>query len=260
MLGGLFRKVACRIRPYERVAGQTDSVFEKVHKILIEALSGNCSIEQAITMGMRLIDGIDYDRSNRKPLVAIFGDLYVRDNDVMNQGLIRAIEDAGGEALITPYHDYTKIIIESIFRRARERREHFETSMNRIILNILKFMDDRYYKSFSKYLGPAPVIKPLDLEKHLDKFNIHLLHSGESYDNILKIFYIIENYPEVSLFVQTNPSYCCAALVTEAMTRKIRTITGVPIVTITYDGTSERMNDAIVPYIQKASKQKARLL
>ena len=63
----------------------------------------------------------------------------------------------------------------------------------------------------------------------------------------------MENYPQVSLFVQTNPSFCCAALVTEAMTRQIRKKTGVPIVTITYDGTSDRMNDVIVPYIQKAS-------
>lgn len=256
MLGGLFRKVACRIRPYELVQGQSDSVFEEVHKLLLEALSGESSIDQAIKKGTELIDGIRYDRNYRKPLVAIFGDLYVRDNDVMNQDLIRAIEEAGGEALITPYHDYTKIIVESVFRRARERKEHVETSVNRIILNILKFMDDRYYKSFSKYLGPAPVIKPLALEKHLKKFNIHPLHSGESYDNILKIFYIIENYPEVALFVQTNPSFCCAALVTEAMTRKIKTLTGVPIVTITYDGTSERMNDSIVPYIQKALKKR----
>ena len=62
----------------------------------------------------------------------------------------------------------------------------------------------------------------------------------------------MENYPEVSLFVQTNPSFCCPALVTEAMTLRIRELTGVPIVTLTYDGTTHPINDAIVPYIQKA--------
>lgn len=207
-------------------------------------------MEAAIEEGMKLVDQIAYDKKARKPLVAIFGDLYVRDNDVMNQDLIRDIERAGGEALVTPYHEYTKIVIENIFRRASERGEHVETSVNRILLNVIKFMDDKYYKPFSKYLGPAPVIKPRVLEKHLGKFNISRLHGGESYDNILKIFYIMENYPRVSLFVQTNPSFCCAALVTEAMTRRIREMTGVPIVTITYDGTSDRMNDVIVPYIQ----------
>ena len=141
---------------------------------------------------MKLVDGIRYNRDERKPLVAIFGDLYVRDNDIMNQDLIGAIEEAGGEALVTPYHDYTKIIIENIFRRASQRGEHVETSMNRIMLNVLKFMDDRYYKPFSKHLGPPTVIKPKALERHLKDFNIQPLHSGESYDNILKIFYIME--------------------------------------------------------------------
>ena len=201
---------------------------------------------------MALVDEIEYDRSVRKPQVAIFGDLYVRDNDTMNQGLIKAIEEAGGEAVITPYHDYTKIMIENMFRRAYIRGEHLETRINRILLNVVKFMDERYYKPFSKHLGPAPVIKPKALEKHLKHFNIDPLHGGESYDNILKIFYLKENYPELSLFVQTNPSYCCPALVTEAMTRRIKELTGVPIVTLTYDGTSDQMNDAIVPYIKNA--------
>ena len=114
-------------------------------------------------------------------------------------------------------------------------------------------MDERYYKPFAGILGPAPVIRPKELELRLAHFNIDPLHSGESYDNLLKIFYIVENYPDVSLFVQTNPSYCCPALVTEAMTEKIRKLTGVPIVTITYDGTSDRMNDLIVPYIQSSA-------
>jgi predicted nucleotide-binding protein (sugar kinase/HSP70/actin superfamily) len=232
--------------------GQTDQVFEEVQKILLQAFNGAQSLEHAIRDGLDLVGKIEYEKNTRKPLVAIFGDLYVRDNDVMNQDLVRAIENAGGEALETPYHDYTKIIIENIFRRASQRGEHVETGMNRILLNVLKFMDDRFYKPFSKYLGKAPVIKPKLLEKHLEDFNISLLHSGESYDNILKIFYIMENYPEVSLFVQTNPSFCCPALVTEAMTRRIREQTGVPIVTLTYDGTSDRMNEVIVPYIHKA--------
>ncbi|MEN8201844.1 MAG: acyl-CoA dehydratase activase [Bacteroidota bacterium] len=251
MLGGLFHKTACRIRPYELVPGQTDEVFREVHKVLLKGFTGEHSMEKIIRMGMDLIEGISYDTSYRKPLVAIFGDLYVRDNDIMNQDLVGAIEEAGGEVLITPYHDYTKIMIENMFRRAYERKEYVETSVNRILLNVVKFMDERHYKPFSKYLGPAPLINPKALEKRLADFNIDRFHGGESYDNILKIFYIVENYPEVSLFVQTNPSFCCPALVTEAMTRRILEMTGVPIVTITYDGTSDQMNDVIVPYIQK---------
>jgi predicted CoA-substrate-specific enzyme activase len=252
MLGGLFNKTACRIRPYELNQGQTDRVFKQVHQVLLDAFLGKASLDQAIENAMALVDEIEYDPGRRKPQVAIFGDLYVRDNETMNQGLVRAIEEAGGEAVITPYHDYTKITIENLFRRAHARGQHVETSINRVLLNVVKFMDERYYKSFRRHLGPPPRIRPRDLEKQLKDFNIDPYHGGESYDNILKIFYLKENYPELSLFVQTNPSFCCPALVTEAMTRRIRELTGVPIVTLTYDGTSDQMNDAIVPYIQHA--------
>jgi len=253
MLGGLFRKVVCRIRPYELQHGQTDEVNEEVHAILVDALSGGRSIDNAIREGVRMFEEIEYDKNERKPMVAIFGDLYVRDNDVMNQDLVRSIEEAGGEVLATPYNDYAKLTIENIFRRANQRGERVTTGMNRIIMNLLKFMDERYYKAFEPILGPAPLIKPRELERRLVDFNIDPLHSGESYDNLLKIFYIVENYPGVSLFIQTNPSFCCPALVTEAMTQKIKEKTGVPVVTITYDGTSDRMNEVIVPYIQSAT-------
>ena len=73
---------------------------------------------------------------------------------------------------------------------------------------------------------------------------------------VLKIFYILENHPDVSLFIQTNPAFCCPSLVTEAMKNKIRQITGVPIITITYDGTSEFKNDVIVPYMKLAVVEK----
>jgi len=246
--------VACRIRPYEYEDGQTDAVAAEVQQVLMEALSGNGSMEKAVKEGMALFEAIDYNRKERRPLVAIFGDLYLRDNDVMNQDLVRHIEAAGGEALLTPYHDYTKLSVENIFRRAVDRGERVETGFNRIVLNMMKFMDDRYYRHFTRVLGPAPVIRPKELEKKLSDFKIDLLHSGESYDNLLKIFYIRENYPKVALFVQTNPSYCCAALVTEAMTPMIRELTGVPVLTLTYDGTRDSMNEAIVPYIRAAAQ------
>ena len=59
----------------------------------------------------------------------------------------------------------------------------------------------------------------------------------------------MENYPDIALFVQANPAFCCPSLVTEAMTSQITGLTGVPVVTITYDGTTDYKNDVIIPYL-----------
>lgn len=249
MLGGLIRKLGCKIRPYEIIKGETDRAVTDSVKILEKAFTGERSMDEAVSEAVSLFQKIRKNEGNR-PKVAIFGDFYVRNNEVMNQGLTHSIEDAGGEVISTPYNDYTRVNIENTLRRYRARGEYIEPAFYRILLNAVKLLERKYYKHFEKYLGDPPSINPKRLEKHLSKFHIDLFHSGESYENILKIFYLLENYPDVSLFIQTNPAFCCPSLVTEAMTHEIRRITGVPIVTITYDGTNEYKNDIILPYLQ----------
>jgi hypothetical protein len=74
-------------------------------------------------------------------------------------------------------------------------------------------------------------------------------------ENILKIFYIKRYYPDVSLFVQTSPAFCCPSLITEAMAKEIENKTGVPVVSITYDGTGGNKNEAIIPYLKFPRKR-----
>jgi predicted nucleotide-binding protein (sugar kinase/HSP70/actin superfamily) len=248
LLGGLIRKTGCKIRPYEINKGETNEAIEKSIRILEKAFLGNRSMDDAVIEAVSLFDKIEI-KEGHKPGVAIFGDLYVRDNDIMNQNLISAIEENGGEVITTPYTDLVKITNENVIRRAIERGDYFNAGLYRVMLSGIKILEDRYYKYFRKYLGKKPVVNPVRLEKQLARFNISPYHSGESYENILKIFYILENYPDISLFVQTNPAFCCPALVTEAMTHEIKRITGIPVVTLTYDGTSAYKNDVIASYL-----------
>ena len=53
--------------------------------------------------------------------------------------------------------------------------------------------------------------------------------------------------------MQTNPSYCCPSLVTQAMKSKMEEITGIPILTLEYDGTSSIKNGDIIPFLTYAS-------
>jgi hypothetical protein len=77
-----------------------------------------------------------------------------------------------------------------------------------------------------------------------------LEQEGESYENALKIMHLINRHPDIALFVQTSPAFCCPALVTEALGDAIERIVGVPIVTVTYDGTEGDKNAIVMPYIK----------
>jgi predicted CoA-substrate-specific enzyme activase len=249
MLGGLIHMVGYRIRPYEINKGDTDQVLKETVGILEGAFLGKKSMEKAVSEVISRFDRIPRMDGNR-PKVALFGDFYICDNDIMNQDLSHTIEESGGEVITTPYTDLVKMSLENVIRLTLYRGEYITAAQQRVISSCLKLFDDKYYRYFEKYLGPKKIINPKKLEKYLGRFNINPYHSGESYENILKIFYFMENYPGISLFVQANPAFCCPSLVTEAMTSEITNITGVPVVTITYDGTNDYKNDVIIPYLK----------
>ncbi|MFC2114842.1 acyl-CoA dehydratase activase [Bacteroidota bacterium] len=253
MLGGLIRKMGCVTRPYELEEGTTDRIIESSLKVLENAFLGEGNLELAVGDMARMFNGIKTLRNEPKPEVGIFGDFYVRDHEIMNQDLIHFIEKAGGIVVTTPYHDYIKITVNSILRRARKRGDYFTATVPKIMLSLMNVLDRKYYRQLESIIGIKEKINAESLEKHLDAFNVKPYHSGESYDNLLKIFHILEYHPELSLFVQTNPAFCCPALITEAMTQRIKSITGIPIVTVTYDGTSESKNEIILPYLVAAT-------
>lgn len=247
--GGWIRKMICRVRPYEHNPGETDRVAQKWQERLIGVFEGKQNRLTALREMVADFDLIPRTETPR-PKIAIFGDLYVRDNDVMNQNLIRRIEEAGGEALTTPYSDYVKIIAGPHFGRLWKRREYKNLARLRLVLAAVQQLERRYHREIEHYVGPPVEWRRPGIEAELDRFGLVIEQEGESHENALKILHLINRYPDISLFVQTSPAFCCPSLVTEALGAAIERIAGVPIVTVTYDGTEGDKNAVVVPYIK----------
>jgi predicted nucleotide-binding protein (sugar kinase/HSP70/actin superfamily) len=251
LFGGYLRKIECKLRPYEIHKGETDDLIKKSMDLLYKTFANGSSKEEALKQVINWAKEIKI-RNEGRPKVAIFGDIYARDNDVFNQGLIRFIEDNGGEAITTPYSEYMKIIFYPYNKRIVKEGFYRKAVFRKLLLNAALILEVKYLKYFNKILK-EPITKPLmDYNEKLKLFNLKTSHNGESLDNVLKILHLKEHYPEIALFVQTNPSYCCPSLVTEAMASKLENISGVPIVTIEYDGTSAGKNEDIIPFLKYA--------
>jgi predicted CoA-substrate-specific enzyme activase len=249
MFGGLVRKMGCKIRPYEKEKGKTDRTIKKSIDVLADAFLGNRSKEAAVEEVVSYFEEIEV-RDEQRPKVAIFGDLYVRDNDVMNQNLVRFIEDNGGEVISTPFSSFLKMISGQYFRKWFIEGQYLNVLSTKTFFATAMMMGKLYYKHFERVLQEPDFEYNDSPEKILSEYNIRLENTGEAMDNILKIYYLKKHYPDVSLFVQASPAFCCPSLVTEAMAKEIEEKTGVPMVSITYDGTGGNKNDIIIPYLR----------
>jgi predicted CoA-substrate-specific enzyme activase len=249
LFGGMLRKVCCRIRPYEVYPGETDRVLERSLVMLNEAFRDGLDKEAILEEIISRFEWIE-TRSQARPKVAIFGDLYSRDNLILNQDLIRFIEAHGGEALTTPYCDYAKMIAFPYFRKWFNEGHYLNILANTAALVTMKQLEKTYQAIFNRILGePHKEFddSPADI---LARFNVATEQTGESMDNLLKVHYTLRYHPEVALLVQASPALCCASLITEAMREKIEEVTGVPVVSVTYDGTGGAKNDVIIPYLR----------
>ncbi|MCF8109926.1 MAG: acyl-CoA dehydratase activase [Desulfobacteraceae bacterium] len=253
MFGGLLRRMGCRVRPYEKKPGETDRSVETGIQILEEAFDGLRDKESAVAETTELFRRIETVPVNR-PKVAIFGDLYARDNPVFNQDLIAFIEECGGEALTTPYTDYAKMIAPAYYKKWFTEGKFFNLAVSRGLLAAMVHREKTYYRYFEKVLKEPEPVYDVPPAQILASFGMIPENTGESMDNILKIYYICRHHPDVSLFVQTSPAFCCPSLITEAMDALIERKTGVPVVSITYDGTGGDKNRKIIPYLRFAAQ------
>ena len=254
LFSGSLKKVACRIRPYEKETGSTDHILDKATEMLYHAFLRKSPKEPVLKEIMNMFDTVELNPGNR-PKVAIFGDIYVRDNDIFNQELVKMIEENGGEALLTSLSEYLKIILKQTEKRLLLEGRYLEHYNLRMLKYLVPLLERKYNRYFSKYIYD---IKPLngEISDILDKHHLQIMHRGESVENILKIENLTRHYTDISLFVQASPAYCCPSLVTEAMASHIEHHTGIPVVSIEYDGTKGFKNEVVIPYLKLGSVKK----
>jgi hypothetical protein len=176
--------------------------------------------------------------------------MYARDNDFFNQELIRCIEEYGGEVITTPFNELAKLIATPYIKRWFMDGHYKDAIFVKTVMTLVGQLEKSYYRLFNELFEEPPMPTDIDYEEILTNFGFKIQHSGESADNLIKIVALVNHYPDLSLMVQTNPAFCCAGLVTEAMVPRIEEFSGIPIVTLNYDGTGKNINEKIRPYIK----------
>ncbi|MFW6372136.1 MAG: acyl-CoA dehydratase activase [Thermodesulfobacteriota bacterium] len=255
MFGGLLRRMACKVRPYEKQKGDTDWVLEQSVDLLEKTFQAGGSKREAlekIVSGFEAVDTLPGGRTK----VAIFGDLYVRDNDFMNRDLIRFIEAHGGEVITTPYSSYVKMLAGQYLRKWFLEGKYMDTLTTKALVAAIRYREKAYYPYFERILKEPDWEFDVPPQQILSEYHLRLENTGESMDNILKVFYLLRHHPDISLFVQTSPAFCCPSIITEAMAGQIEQKTGVPVVSITYDGTGGNKNDVVIPYLKYPRKDR----
>ncbi len=103
----LLRKLLQERRPYETEMGATDGVYQEcLQRIIRSTESGAADIAAVLAGCVEEFDRLGMVDGPRKPVIAVVGEIFMRDNPFCSGNLIGRLEKLGGETVIAPFKEW----------------------------------------------------------------------------------------------------------------------------------------------------------
>ncbi|MFQ5905386.1 MAG: acyl-CoA dehydratase activase [bacterium] len=105
LMSDVLYKARCKIKPYEKREGEAEKVLEECVRLMESAISEGEDVYPAFEEALRAFRNIERTHTG-KPLVGVVGEIYVRCNPCSNDNVVKEIENAGGEAWLSPLSEW----------------------------------------------------------------------------------------------------------------------------------------------------------
>ncbi|MFY9399578.1 MAG: acyl-CoA dehydratase activase, partial [Desulfomonilia bacterium] len=228
-LGDMLLKLRCRVLPYhsqpETVIGLISQAIDEIGLKISQGKDWKHIVRSLV---LELSYSMDHNLPAR-PLVGIVGEIFVRLNTFSNQHVIEAIEDAGGEAWVSPMSEWIHYVQHMLSRKKsgfkgwmfsfkRGYIHHLEEEVNSLFSPLL---DDRAEPPVRKVLDRGERFVPAEFE-------------GEAILTIGRAKLFAEQGAD--LVVNCSPFSCMPGRITSHLFQMHPGYIGVPVVNLFYDG------------------------
>lgn len=227
-------------RPYEKEEGLTDHIYSKNLDRVYHALRGkNGKMEGVLEQVRKDFDSIP-KYTDRKPLIGIIGEIFVRSSRFTNEDLVRKINALGGEVWLSPPEEWIYYINHIGLKHALIKHD-FSTALKLFMKNRIQVRAEHTYGNiFSGRLKTLHEPSTREILKKAKPY-IHESFEGETILSVGKAIDLIEK--GVSGIVNAMPFGCMPGTIVTSLMRAISKDYNVPSISIAYDGTESVTTD-----------------
>ncbi len=227
-------KMLHEIRPVETRKGETDEVYH-------ESIG---SVSQAIETGKNGISGVLQNAidkflsisrgEEKKPIVGIVGEVYVRCNRFSNNNVIRRVEELGGQVWFAPLTEWISYLNFMNKQRKSVFKLRISDVMRTSITEFIQRKEERRleepFMGFLQYGDEPPVEIVIDKARPY----IDASFEGEAILSVGKAIDFIDK--GVSGIINVMPFTCMPGTISGAILRLVQKKYNVPIMNVAYDG------------------------
>jgi len=232
--GCYLERALFQTRPYELNLGETDDVYWKCVDELSAAVTAKKPLIPILERAREKFESIPVDKSLRRPVIGVVGEIYLRLNRYSNENAARLIEELGGEVRMAPWTEWIYYLNRVVDRRARATKERRRRLKSAIKDKVQRYDDWRTARAFSGFfdhpLEPTARSTLDSAEPYLDSY-----FEGEA---VLSIGRSIEFVHEgVNGVVSLMPFTCMPGTVVYSILKRCREAhNNIPVLNLSFEG------------------------
>lgn len=175
----LIRKLQQQRRPYEVIKGQTDQIYQEALQAIVKSLEGGGkTLKSILERYTHEFMAIPYSNGQRKPIIAVVGEIFMRDNPFCSGQMVKRLEALGAETLIAPFAEW---ISYSTYRYTRDSKWKKNTKgfIRSKIQGVMQHHFEMNLLNAVQKLTPVgPIVRIKEMLDHCDRY-IHHDYDGD---------------------------------------------------------------------------------
>ena len=221
-------------RPYEINSGDSEELYWKCIKKVCKEIESGKIPEDTIKEAKKAFQNIKVEKKQKRPLIGLVGEIYVRSNTFSNDNLVKKLEGLGAEVLLPPIAEWIYYTNKTTMKRTWERKDFtnwFKTALK-------DYFQKRYeHRLENVFDGDLPLGHEPDV-KDIINAGASYLHPSFEGEAILSVGKAVDFVNKgVCGIVNAMPFGCMPGTVVNAILRKLREKTGnIPYLNMVYEG------------------------
>jgi predicted nucleotide-binding protein (sugar kinase/HSP70/actin superfamily) len=232
----LLHKLLWRTCPYEVRPGETEALYREALRG-VEAALAQGGIKGLLAVLPEIVERFlkVERREGERPLIGIVGEIYVRANPFSNAGLVRLIEELGGEVRIAPMGEWLSYTFYKKLGDTRMRGEWFAHIKTRLERLVLQRDEHRIAQTFREGLPRWEVEEPPTqaVVSHSEPY-ISEAYRGEPVLTVGKaVDYALKGFDGI---INVMPFSCMPGTIVAAASARVKRDYGIPWINLSFDG------------------------
>ena len=233
------QRLLWRTRPYEKSKGEADKLFDAYLKRIAGHVQKKEDLGPALRQASIEFNNLIDPSQSRRPLVGINGEIYLRSNTFSNRDLVRACENAGLEAVVSPVGEWFKYTAFRNLEDAFKDKRVAKIAKSYIKKWFQEHDEQTVWRHSSSVIHEKEPTTAAILSKSSE-----FLSSRCGSEAVLSIGSGIDwlENPEFAGVISVMPHGCMPGGIVAAMSEKFSDTYRKPWISLTYDGFLETNN------------------